>query len=346
MLKKLTLDKHSLQVEPGVDNPLLPTFVTVVEAGPLEKQVCLLLESLRRWGGRAANAPVFVIRPRRGPHLSRTTMSKLEELDAEYIHFERSDGMEWFPYLNKTAAVLNAAARCQTTSIAWLDADIIVMEEPIELLGVRSKELRACATDRNIGTADDEDEFAPYFKAACTSLGVDFDSLPYVTTETDKTTIRAYWNSGVYAFDTQSDLAEVHHRFTLSLVKNGVASRHSKLYFSDQISLGLAAHALNLRSQPVSQTHNFGLAPKTFLSRLSDRRDRICLLHYHDCLWAPHFGGFCDGLQQDFPDVAEWLRSKGPLEVGMTAPRRAYRKALKIYRDQKYRTALRGVHYY
>jgi hypothetical protein len=338
---------HSRRVT-GVETTL-PVIVTVIEAGPLERQVCLLVESLRRWGGRLAATPVVAVKPRRGPELSRTTKGVLDGLDVQYWAIDRDDGFEWFPYLNKTTAVKFVAARHQESTI-WLDADILIVGEPSELLlnpnNPGGPEFVACAPNKNIGTSRDDDDFAPYFIAACTALGVNFSSLPYVLTEDEHVPIRAYWNSGVYAFSNKTGFADLHHDFTLSLVARGIASHESNLFFSDQVSLGLAAHHLGLRYRNLPLNHNFSLQPQNVLSRLTTAGGDVRILHYHGCMWPSTFGAFCAGLEVAFPEVADWLRSKGALTVALPPAARFYRKILEFRRKRQSDVALRKALYY
>lgn len=346
---------HFITSDVANDSPSSSTFdptshvvVTVIEAGPLEKQVCLLVESLRRWGGRLATVPVVAVKPRRGPRLSSSTLRKLDRLNVKYTQIDRDDGYAWFPYLNKTAAVKHVAAYHRGT-IIWIDADVLILGEPSELIldarDPKGLKFAACASDRNIGTSQDDDRFAPYFKVACATLGVDFASLPYLLTEEERIPIRAYWNSGIYAFASDSGLAELHHSFTLSLVQNGVASHESKLYFSDQISLGLAAHRLGLNYRNLSWSHNYPLQPYTINPRLTVPETEIRILHYHGCMWQPAFEELCAALELHFPDVAHWLRSQGPVANTTYLPR-LYRKLLEINRKRIYAKALKKAKYY
>jgi len=332
-----------------VVTPTLPTIVTVIEAGPLERQVCLLAESLRRWGGRLSRAPMFALKTRRGPDPSATTRDLLDTLNVQYCIIDRDDGFEWFPYLNKTAAVRHVAAR-QDGSVAWLDADILILGEPSELLldcsDLHGPKFAACPSDKNIGTARDDDEFAPYFRAVCEAVGVDFTSLPYILTEKEHVSIRAYWNSGVYAFASKSGLAELHHKFTCTILAKGIASHESKLFFSDQISLGLAAQYLGLKHKNLPLTYNFHIQPDDADTQLRTVGRGIRLLHYHGCLWPEAFDKLCIGVEAHYPDVAEWLRGHGPLVVNMAPIARLYRKALSVYRQRQYDFALRRVHIY
>ena len=60
-------------------------FLTVVEAGPLEAQVALLVESLRRFGGSLGQCPLWVVRPREGPPLAEDTLALFAGHDVTYL---------------------------------------------------------------------------------------------------------------------------------------------------------------------------------------------------------------------------------------------------------------------
>lgn len=323
----------------------LPLVVTVIEAGPLEKQVLLLVESLRRWGGRLANSRVLVVQPRNGPRLQSKTVKTFDKLGIEYNRIVRDDGLDWFAYLNKTAAVKYVAEQHPHSRIVWLDADILIVGEPSALVLRDGVQFAACASDKNIGTARDDDENAPYFRACCSALGVDYASLPYVETEVERIAIRAYWNSGVYTFKAASGLAQAHHQFTLKLVTNRVASMQSKLFFSDQIALGLAAHALDLKFKGLPGTHNYSVQPATVSASLTRPTD-VRILHYHGCLWPGAFDDLCSGLDTVNPDAAAWLRTQGPLDVAMPIKARIYRKMLELHRKRKYARTLATADYF
>ena len=326
-----------------------PAIVTVIEAGPLEHQVCLLAESIRRWGGRLSDAKIVAVKPRLGPNISRGTRAELDRLSVEYCQIDRDDDFRWFPYLNKTAAVRYVSARHPGT-IIWLDADTLVLNEPSQLMldanDLQGPRFAACASDKNIGTTNDDDEYAPYFQAACRTLGIDYASLPYVVTEQERVPIRAYWNSGVYAFAGSSGLADLHHKFTLALLAHGVASRTSQLFFTDQISLGLAAHDLRLPRRELPASHNFSVQPEDVKSTLQKANADIRILHYHGCLWPNSFNQTCEGLDVHYRETAEWLRRRGPLVNGMPVAARVFRKFLELHRMRLYNSALRRATYY
>jgi hypothetical protein len=321
----------------------LPVVVTVLEAGPLERQVCLLVESLRRWGGRLAGAPVVAVNPRLGPNVCAATRAALRRLNVDFCRVARDDGFEWFPYLNKTTAVRHVATQ-HSGPVVWLDADILILNEPEELLF--DSHFAACASDKNIGTTCDDDEFAPYFRAACEAFGIDFKSLPYVLTEREQIPVRAYWNSGVYALGRDClEFAELHHQFTTTLLSKGIASHESRFFFSDQISLGLAAHQLGLRPHNLPLRYNYHVQPED-ADKLLASEANIRILHYHGCLWPSSFDNFCGGLKIHFPEVANWLRTHGPLANDLSPVGQLSRKVLAAYRQRRHNIALRRARFY
>lgn len=326
----------------------LPVVVTVIEAGHLERQVCLLFESLRRWGGSLSSATCVAVNPRKGPEISTSSRQILRELRVDYQRITRDDPFIWFPYLNKTAAVKHVASQHKGTTI-WFDADVLVLNDPKDLLLIQAggpAHFAACASDKNIGTERDDDRFAPYFRKSCEVLTVEFSSLPYILTEECRTPIRLYWNSGVYAFAGSSGLHELHHDFTLALLREGIGSHESKLFFTDQLCLGLAVHKLNLKFKALTRDYNYSVGPRDAAKRISAAGNQIRILHYHDSLWPASFEALCSGLSSDYLELADWLRKKGYLTNAMPVGPRLYGRFLSSLRSYRETEALKRVKLY
>jgi hypothetical protein len=68
-------------------SPQITFFVCCVESGALEGQTVRMVESLRRWGGQFANAPLVAVSPRLSSPLSRETHRAFERLQVEYFSF-------------------------------------------------------------------------------------------------------------------------------------------------------------------------------------------------------------------------------------------------------------------
>lgn len=311
-------------------------IVTAIEAGPLEKQVCILAESIRRFGGRLRDAPIVAVIPRLGMPLKTSTRSALKLLDVEVVKAPRHDDLTWFSFLNKTTAVRWAASSFGG-DVIWLDADVLTLGEPTDLLiSDTGIQFAACCSDKNIGTSSDDDESAPYFQACCRVLGIDYNSLPYIITKMEGVAIRAYWNAGIFSFESASGLAETYDEFTKLLLRQRIGSRACNIIMADQVSLGLAVHKLGLSYRELPLSHNYHVQPdrgdiEKALASYSDIR----LLHYHACLWPQTFDRFCGQLATNYPEATEMLKSLGPLDNDFAMASRVGRKLLSIYRRRK-----------
>jgi hypothetical protein len=309
-------------------------LTTAIEAGPLEQQVCLLAESVRLFGGRLSGLPFVAVVPRFGPLLRASTKVALRRLGVDIVTATRDDGMSWFPFLNKTQTTRLISRQFKGT-IVWFDADVLLLNEPADLLiDDTDVKFAACCTDKNIGTASDDDEFAPYFKACCEVFGIKYESLPYIVTKTEGIPIRAYWNAGIFSFDCDSGLAETYDDFTKLLLRKGIGSRYCKMLMTDQISLGLAAHKLGLRYRELPLSHNFHIQPNDVTSVLDSEED-IRLLHYHGCSWPGSFEKMLAGVSRRSRDAANLLARSGPLSNGLPLTSHALQKSLKLFRGYR-----------
>ena len=314
-------------------------LVTAIEAGPIEQQVCLLAESLRMAGGSLAASKMLALIPRLGPSLSIDTIRTCRRLNIEIARIPRDDKLSWFSFLNKTQAVRFASKRFKG-KIAWIDADVLFLGEP-DRLGSFTH-FAASPSDKNIGTASDDDVYAPYFRRCCEILGIDFSSLPFVETVQDHQRIRSYWNAGIFAFDSSTGLAETYHQFTKVLIEKRVGSPHCGLLMSDQVALGLAAHKLKLDISQLPLSHNHHIQPQTATTELSSS-NTIRLLHYHGCLWPASFEDTVTGISSRNSAIGDLVRRYGPL-TSPSLRTKVGRRLLHLYRERIYRSADREAY--
>src|SRR4028119_236453 len=97
-----------IQLMTDVQSKPSTTVVFCIESGYFESQTLLAIESLRRFGGSMANAPVLAITPRFGPSLTRQTLQRLDELEVTYIRRDLRHSLSWYGFMNKPIAVLLA----------------------------------------------------------------------------------------------------------------------------------------------------------------------------------------------------------------------------------------------
>ena len=106
------------------------SFVCCVKSGILEGATVRMIESLRRWGGAFARAPVYAVTPRYDAPLSRATHENFKRLDVRHLYLACKTPYSWFKYYNKPIALDAADAVADTETIAWLDSDILIVGEP------------------------------------------------------------------------------------------------------------------------------------------------------------------------------------------------------------------------
>lgn len=331
---------------PRILNDTLPanpsiTFVLCIEAGPLELQCLWLVESLRRWGGRFAGADVVAVIPRLGPPLTPRIRKALHRLDVRIESIRPNHRQSWYANLNKATALAWAEQNLESEVIAWLDSDIFVIGEPRALLPRENEEFTAmpASTCHDIGSTGEHSEKDPYWRTFCRVLGINHRDLPMIPSLDGEAGVqRMYWQGGVFAYRRSTNLGQKHLETFLRRIRTRIASRHAGIYFYDQTSLSLAVYLKDLRYRCLPQSHNFGINKLRAdeISHPSIPHARI--LHYFGSLWPDFYQQLVDILQPARPEVAEWLREKGPLHNPAGWSARASTRILKRYRSAKIET--------
>ena len=312
------------------------TFVTCVESGPLETQVLRMIESLRTFGGAYAESPVWAVKPRFGPPLSKHTRDQFDRLGIEFHRTQRTDPHGWYAYINKTRALMLAEADVRTEFVGWLDADLLFTGEPTELVPGPNEDVTACSSDNSGGTTGPDDPCDPFWREACAAVGLDLDRLPWVMTEREGHRIRLYWNSGVFVFRRGTGLAAEHDACTTRLLDVKLGSAVTGVFFTEQFGLALAAARLGLRYRQLPHSHNYEMGSAIHAEWYREDRLRAArIVHHHDCFWPAFWPTFIDCLKATHPDVADWLEPQGPLRN--VAPF-AYRAMTKYLRKKRARS--------
>lgn len=315
------------------------TFVCCVDSGWLEAQTVLMIESLRRWGGRFAQAPIVAVTARFGFPLSERTRRLFKKFDVEYLHFRADHPYTWLPYVNKPAALLAVESSTTSEYIGWLDSDLLIVGEPDQLLLSENEDFVGCAADKNVGTSGPGDPFEPYWNAICKTVGIDVNQLPWVTAEWEKQQIRLLWNSGIFIYRRRTGLGK-HFLDTCLQLINARFVPQMDGYFSigmnEQIGLGLAMFNAGLRWRALPFSHNFTISPRNNKHWCQeDLLTTAKVLHYHDSMLPEHWQNFLSLLQTTHPDVADWLSQMGPMTSFAPAQWRLLSRLLEEYRSQK-----------
>jgi len=179
-------------------------FATYAEEPDALVNVALLSESLRTFGGRFSDAPVWVYVPEDLTTKVLAETAAVSKLKAGGVEFRTSvtpEDCKWFFYGGKPAAVARAEAdaRAGKKLLVWLDDDTVFLTEPTELLldTRHSFGYRPVMHNRS-GTLYDEPP-VPFWARIYEKLSVPEQSLFPMTSVADKQKIRAYFNCGLMA---------------------------------------------------------------------------------------------------------------------------------------------------
>ena len=325
------------------------TFVCCIEAGPMEKQVLLLVESLRRFGGRFAACDVIAVRPRKGLPLATATRRHLRRLGVTYLRCPAGHQASWYANLNKATALAFVEQDVTTEQICWLDSDILIAGEPDALDLQPDEDFAAmpASTRHDIGVALGETTHVPYWQAICAHLGRDFGAMPVVPSQPQEATpMRMYWQGGVYTYRREARLGATHKEMFLRRLDGALASQHAGTYFYDQTSLALAVWQAGLQWRVLPASHNFALnklrANAIDTAALPDAR----VLHYFGSAWPDFFRMLQHHAAVANPALHALLTEYGPLENARPAPVKAGMWALKQFRQRRQRAFARSCTVY
>jgi len=295
-----------------------------------------MVESLRRWGGKFANASLVAVTPRFGPPLARKTLETFERFNVEYLHFQAKSRYPWFKYLNKPNALVAVEERSTSEFIGWLDSDLLFVGEPDQFILNDGEDFVACASDKTIGTTGPGDPFEPYWKEICKIVGLDIEDLPWITTQMEGKRIRLYWNSGVFVYRRKTGFAKQHLDTSIQLLDAYLAHENSGIFFTDQIALGLAMVKMGLSWRALPYSHNYTMSPLTHDEWYKEEQLKEArILHHHDSMWPNFWPEFIKCMGDTHPEVADWLISLGPLKNDAPLHWRATSKVLGHFRDRQ-----------
>ncbi len=312
------------------------TFVCCIESGWLEAQTVRMIESLRRWGGKFADAPIFAVTPRFGPPLAKKTHQFFKEFGVEYIRCQSKSSYSWYPLLNKPLALVAAEEHSTSEFIGWLDSDLIIVNEPDQLTLNQEESFLVCGSDKNIATTGPQDPNEAYWQEVCKRVGIDIDALPWNKTEPEGVSVRLYWNSGVFVYRRSLNFAKNYLQVCTDILDACVANHSEGIFFHEQMSLGLAMTKMGLLWGSLPYSHNFAMGSKMPKDWYSEEKLRAAkIIHYHDCMWPWFWDTFVECLSKTHPPVADWLTSIGPMKNEAPLSSRAIKKVIESTRTRK-----------
>ena len=312
------------------------SFVCCVESGYLENYTLRMIDSMRRWGGKFADAPIYAVTPRLGPPLSRYTKNTFSRLNVNHIRCHPQSNYSWLNFFNKPLALVAAEEYITSESVCWLDSDVLILGEPEQLILNEAEDFVACASDKNIGSAGVQDPQDVFWRELYRILNLNIENAPWIVTEQERKKIRLYWNSGVFAYRRSVGFAKSYLEACLDILNANIANHESNIFFHDQVALGLAMIKGGLRWRALPHSYNYAMGSKTHNQWYKEELLRTAkIVHYHDSMWPPFWQTFIDCLNKTHPPATEWLNSLGPMKNEAPIQWRAMNKLLKEVRSRQ-----------
>jgi hypothetical protein len=321
--------------------PANTTFVCCIEPGALEPMTLRLLESLRRHGGRFAEARFIACQPRLGPPLSRSTRQRLKELNGEFSYIWRPRKFGWYHYLNKAAALVQLNSSITTEWVTFLDSDTLIAREPLEFVA-DDVDFLACAPDDGlVGSRGPDDLWDATWMRIFKILNLDPAEVPFIQEHNTGKRIRLYFNSGAFSYRKETGFARNYLNSVMRILEENIGFPEFHEHYTDQVVLGLAALKMGIRWKALSAGYN--LAVDRPVEELSDQDlASAVLLHYHKGLTGDG-GALFARLHRAHPGLAAWLEPLGTirdprspaqllvgegLRIARGVPRALYRRRL------------------
>jgi len=112
------------------------TFITLTVPGRSTDAVFTLANSIRTFGGKLNQSPIWILVPESMNKFSDKTLDRFEDLNIDVIPFEINPEVLKFPFAAKViaAAFAEETAQGKTNLLIWLDIDNIILREPQEFL--------------------------------------------------------------------------------------------------------------------------------------------------------------------------------------------------------------------
>lgn len=168
-------------------------FLICVEANRLEPQALLLCESIRRFGGRYARAPILAVSPRPALSLGAEGRARLELLGVSYCVEPLNETGSPYGTINRVAAGAWAEEVSPRPYLVVLDTDTLFVGPPDFVradAGVRPVDVKGSASS---GPGDPLDD---YWERMCGLGGIGLERLPFLATTIGEVPIRASYNGG------------------------------------------------------------------------------------------------------------------------------------------------------
>jgi hypothetical protein len=174
-------------------------FAFLLGAGEAENEALRLARSIRTFGGEFCFNPIWLFSQRGEEELAETTRQELFSLGARLVTFDMDPKAPSFPFAAyvTAAGIAEGLAQGETSYLAIMAAETLVLQPPIEFQLPAGKSLGGCPVHLKLlgsGFNDSIDEFWGLIYRYC---NVDLERIYPIQTIVDEQMVRAYFDAGL-----------------------------------------------------------------------------------------------------------------------------------------------------
>jgi hypothetical protein len=300
-------------------------FLLCVERGPLESQTLLCVESLRRWGGEMADAPVYTFAPRPGSEPAAATVDRLGELGVQHVSEPLNTASPDLPHCNKVYVSAWAERELEHQVLVFTDSDTVFLHDPALLAPAEWPAAARPVGQTNAGSTGEGHRNEPAWQALYDELGV--KARPFLESNVEGERIRAYFNAGLLAVRRDTGILGEWRDALDRLLASSFAERHGggRKQLRNQIDqLAFAGVVADRFEQMLilPATYNYPLPKRILQPPEMQALNLDDLVHVHGHRWL-HLPGFLREVHPPLDESSEryrWLDSHLPLEPTIEGP--------------------------
>lgn len=255
-------------------------FIICTEPGRLEKQSQILAASIRRFGGKLKDTPIYSFHPRPGNPVANETLEQFAALAVNHQQVVLNVKYQDYYLANKPYVCAYAEETIDAEILVFLDSDKCIFAEPTEFLLPSNYNIGLRVEyGRGIGSTGIQDVQDEYWQKLYQIVGVKQER--FVCTPIGNKTIRAYWNSGLVAVRRSAGIFTAWRHNFEQVMEAALVPKQGN-YMIEQSSLSATVCALEEEVYNFSNPYSY---PLPLHNRLSpefqlDSFDEIVSIHY------------------------------------------------------------------
>ena len=266
-----------------MENYKIEIVICTEGAGYLESMSKLLASSLREFGGKFRDVPIFSYQPRKKFKISPETIAFFEKNNVEYVDIELNQDFCDYSFANKLLSSAHREINTNAEILVFLDSDVLVVNEPKEFADFGNADVILRPVDmKNIGAENSEDKNAVYWDSLYKLLNV--ENRRNVSTTVTNVKIWEYYNTGHIVTFANNNLFRTANENFIKVMDAGIIP-DSGLSFVEQSVFSATVSQRELKVKHFGKEYNYPIHIENQIKNsdyIVNSFDSLVSIHYHD----------------------------------------------------------------